>query len=428
MFLLSLIAVMIVLFGIGTPVAIAMGITAIIFLVLSGAPLSLVPNRMLAGIDSFVLMGVPFFLLSGSLMNTGGITRRLVNFATTLVGHFRGGLSHVAVMANMIMAGMSGSATADAAGTGSFLIPAMEKGGYPKSYAAAVVGAASTIGPIIPPSVPFVIFGALAGVSVGRLFIGGAIPGIVMGICLMVACYIVARQRNYPKCTRATLKELWVRFGEALLSLMTPAIILGGILSGLFTPTEAAVIAVVYSLVLGLFVYRELTLSDLWKILLEVGVNTATVMFIVACSTAMTWILSREEAGQGLAKLALSIASTPWVVLLLINILILVLGCVLEVFVIMVMMVPVLMPVIKVIGVDPVHFGVFFTLNLMIGLLTPPVGMVMYVVCSIGRISIPEFTREIWPFLVALLVALLAVTFIPALVLWLPNLMMGVGR
>jgi tripartite ATP-independent transporter DctM subunit len=428
MLLVSLIAIMIVFFGIGMPVAFAMGLTALTFLIMNGVPLGLIPNRMLAGVDSFVLMGVPFFLLAGSLMNTGGITKRLVDFATALVGHLRGGLSHVTVVANMIMAGMSGSATADAAGTGAFLIPAMEKGGYPKAYAAAVVAAASTIGPIIPPSVPFVIFGALAGVSVGRLFLGGAIPGVIMGIFLMAACYWVAVRRNYPKGKRATLLQLAAKFWDAILALMTPVIILGGILSGVFTPTEAAVIAVVYSLVLGLFVYRELKFSDLPKIFLEVGINTAVVMFIVACSTAMTWILAREQAGQELTKFMLGISASPWVLLILINVLVLALGCVLEVFVIMVILVPILMPLIKTIGVDPVHFGVFFTLNLMIGLLTPPVGMVMYVVCAIARISIAEFTREAWPFLIALLFALFTVTFIPGLVLWLPNYVMGPGR
>jgi C4-dicarboxylate transporter DctM subunit len=424
MLLLALVATMLVLFGIGMPVAFAMGVAGLIFVIAGDVPLVLIPNRMLAGVDSFVLMAVPFFLLAGSLMNTGGITRRLVEFASALVGHLRGGLSHVAVVANMIMAGMSGSATADAAGTGAFLIPAMEKGGYPRAYAAAVVGAASTIGPIIPPSVPFVIFGAMAGVSVGRLFLGGAVPGVLMGIFLMIACYLVARRRGYGIGTRATLNEVWRSFRRAFLALMFPVIILGGILGGIFTPTEAAVIAVIYALILGLFVYREMRLADLPKIFLEVGINTGVVMFIVSCSTAMSWILSREQAGQALTHAMLQFSSTPWVILLLVNILILILGCVLELFVIMVLMVPILIPLMKAIAVDPVHFGVFFTLNLMIGLLTPPVGMVMYVVCSISRVTMMDFVREVWPFLIALLFALGCVTYIPSLVLWLPRTFM----
>lgn len=424
MLLLALVATMLVLFGIGMPVAFAMGVTGLIFIIAGDVPLVLIPNRMLAGVDSFVLMAVPFFLLAGSLMNTGGITRRLVEFASALVGHLRGGLSHVAVVANMIMAGMSGSATADAAGTGAFLIPAMEKGGYPRAYAAAVVGAASTIGPIIPPSVPFVIFGAMAGVSVGRLFLGGAVPGVLMGIFMMIACYLVARRRGYGIGTRATLNEVWQSFRRAFLALMLPVIILGGILGGIFTPTEAAVIAVIYALILGLFVYREMRLADLPKIFLEVGINTSVVMFIVSCSTAMSWILSREQAGQALTHAMLQFSSTPWVILLLVNILILILGCVLELFVIMVLMVPILIPLMKAIAVDPVHFGVFFTLNLMIGLLTPPVGMVMYVVCAISRVTMMDFAREVWPFLIALLFALGCVTYIPSLVLWLPRTFM----
>jgi tripartite ATP-independent transporter DctM subunit len=424
MILLAMVAMMIVCFGIGMPVAFAMGLTSVVFVIVSGVPWVLIPMRMLAGVDSFVLMAVPFFLLAGSLMNTGGITKRLVEFSSALVGHLRGGLTHVTVVANMIMAGMSGSATADAAGTGSFLIPAMEKGGYPRDYAAAVVGAASTIGPIIPPSIPFVIYGAMTGVSVGRLFLGGAVPGVVMGICLMVACYVIARRRGYSKGKRANLSELAGSFRRASLALMLPVIILGGILGGIFTPTEAAVVAVIYALVLGLFVYRELKFSDLPKILLQVGINTAVVMFIVACSTAMGWILAREQAGQAMTRAMLDISVSPWVILLLVNIIVLALGCVLEVFVIMVLLIPIVVPLMKTIGVDLVHFGVLFTLNLMIGLLTPPVGMVMYVVCQISQISIADFARQVWPFLAALLFALMCVTYIPSLVLWLPRLVM----
>ncbi len=426
--LLPLLAIMLLCFGAGMPVAFAMGVTSVAVLLAGGeVPLVLVPNRLLAGVDSFSLMAVPFFLLAGSLMNTGGITQRLIDFATTLVGHMRGSLSHVTVVTNMIMAGMSGSATADAAGTGAFLIPAMERGGYPRAYAAAVTGAASTIGPIIPPSVPFVVFGAMAGVSVGRLFLGGAVPGVVMGIYLMAACYVIARKRDYPRGRRATLPEVWGGFRRASLALLMPVIILGGILGGIVTPTEAAVVAVAYALVLGLFVYREMRLTDLPPLLLEVGINTAVVMFIVAASTTIAWILAREQAGQALTLIALGVSERTWVILLLVNLLILILGCFLELFVIMVIMVPVLMPLMTVLGVDPVHFGVFFTLNLMVGLLTPPVGMVMYVVCAISRTSIGEFTRELPPFLIALVLALLCVTFVPDLVLWLPDLVMG-GR
>ncbi len=422
-----LLAVMLVCFGAGMPVAFAMGVGSVaVLLVLGEVPLILIPNRLLAGVDSFLLLAVPFFLMAGSLMNTGGITRRLIDFAGTLVGHIRGGLSHVTVVTNMIMAGMSGSATADAAGTGAFLIPAMEQGGYPRAYAAVVTGAASTIGPIIPPSVPFVVFGAMAGVSVGRLFLGGAIPGILMGIYLMTACYLVAKRRDYGRARRATWPEVWTSFRRASLALLMPVIILGGILSGLFTPTEAAVVAAVYALLLGMFVYREIGLKDLPQLLLEVGINTAVVMFIVSTSTTIAWILAREQAGQALTQMALRVSDQPWVILLLVNLVILILGCFLELFVIMVIMVPVLMPLITTLGVDPVHFGVFFTLNLMIGLLTPPVGMVMYVVCAISRISIGEFARELPPFLVALVLALVCVTYLPGLVLWLPNLIMGV--
>jgi C4-dicarboxylate transporter DctM subunit len=388
-------------------------------------PPEVIAQRFVTGVDSFPLLAVPFFILAGALMNTGGTTQRLVAFANVLVGRFTGGLGHVNVVSNMIMAGMSGSAAADAAGTGSVLIPAMARAGYSRPFAAALTAAASTIGPIIPPSIPFVVFGVLASVSIGRLFLGGAIPGLLMGLYLMIAVYIIARRRGYARGEKPTRQQVWAAFKDALPALMLPVIIIWGIVGGVVTPTEAAVLAVLYALFLGVVVYRELTWKTIWAMFGEAAMTTATVMFIVAASALLAWVLTRQQAGPALVKLVTSVSTDPTVILLLLNVLLLILGCFLETLSLMILLVPVLLPLIKALGIDPVHFGVMFTLNLMIGLITPPVGMSMFIACRIARIQVVEFAREVWPFVIALVCVLLVVTLFPSVVLFLPNLLMG---
>jgi C4-dicarboxylate transporter DctM subunit len=388
-------------------------------------PLEVIAQRFVTGVDSFPLLAVPFFILAGALMNTGGTTQRLVRLANVLVGRFTGGLGHVNVVSNMIMAGMSGSAAADAAGTGSVLIPAMARAGYSRPFAAALTAAASTIGPIIPPSIPFVVFGVLASVSIGRLFLGGAIPGLLMGLYLMAAVYIIARRRGYARGAKPTGGEVWTAFRDALPALMLPAIIVWGIAGGVVTPTEASVLAVLYALFLGTVVYRELSWDSTFAIFGEAAMTTATVMFIVAASALLAWVLTREQAGPQLVRLVTSVSTDPFIVLLVLNVILLILGCFLETLSLMILLVPVLMPLIKTLGIDPVHFGVMFTLNLMIGLITPPVGMSMFITCRIAGIQVAEFAREIWPFVIALVGVLLVVTYFPSVVLFLPNLVMG---
>ena len=418
--------IFVVLLAIGAPVAVAMGLTgAIAVAMLDEIPLEVIAQRFVTGVDSFPLLAVPFFILAGALMNTGGTTQRLVRLANVLVGRFTGGLGHVNVVSNMIMAGMSGSAAADAAGTGSVLIPAMARAGYSRPFAAALTAAASTIGPIIPPSIPFVVFGVLASVSIGRLFLGGAIPGLLMGLYLMAAVYIIARRRGYARGAKPTGGEVWSAFRDALPALMLPAIIVWGIAGGVVTPTEASVLAVLYALFLGTVVYRELTWDSTFAIFGEAAMTTATVMFIVAASALLAWVLTREQAGPQLVRLVTSVSTDPFVVLLVLNVILLVLGCFLETLSLMILLVPVLMPLIKTLGIDPVHFGVMFTLNLMIGLITPPVGMSMFITCRIAGIQVAEFAREIWPFVIALVAVLLVVTYFPSVVLFLPNLVMG---
>jgi tripartite ATP-independent transporter DctM subunit len=414
-----------VLFAIGMPVAFAMVVSAgAAFLSLGNVPLMVLPQRIVTGADSFPLMAIPLFLLAGNLMIGGGLTERLSRIATALVGHFRGGLAQVNVVNSMVMGGMTGSAIADAVSDCKILVPVMVKSGYSARFAAALSGATAVIAPIIPPSIPFIIYGSIAGVSIGQLFLGGAIPGILMGIYLMVAVNVIARRRNFPRGRRPTLREL----GEALRTsgppLLLPVIILGGILAGVFTPTEAGAVAVVYALVLTMLFYRSLRPVDLPRILLETGVQAGVIMLVIAAAAPFSWLLAREQVGQAVVQLLGTIGDNKILFLLLLNVILLVLGMFLDATAILIIVVPVLVPVFAALGLDPVHMGVMVVMNLMIGMVTPPFGLVMYVVCDILKVTITEFTRELWPFLLALVAILLTITYVPELVLFLPKLAM----
>jgi tripartite ATP-independent transporter DctM subunit len=417
--------IMLILFALRAPIAWSMAFAAAAYMVLGPQiPLHGMVQRMIGGIDTFPLLAIPFFILAGNLMNTGGITDRLVTLAKTLVGHITGGLAHVSVVANMIMAGMSGSGVADAAGTGSVLLPAMEKARYGKAFSAAIVGAASTIGPIIPPSIPFVIYGSIANASIGRLLLGGAIPGVLMGMMLMIFVYFIAKRRRYPSEARASWAELGKATLRALPPLGMPVIILGGIIGGVMTPTEAAAAGAAYAFILGFFVYKEITLRNLAKVVTDSALSTAAISIIISAAQPFGWVLTIEQAPQTVFALFQSINFSQWQLYLALNILFLIVGCFMEGIAVMVMAIPVVMPIIQQAGIDPVHFGVVYTVNSMIGTITPPVGMIMYVVCSLGKVSISEFSREVWPFLIALVIALFLVTYIPALAMWLPNLLL----
>jgi len=423
--MISLFLIMLALFAVAMPVAWSMAIASGLYMLLGPKiPLQGLVQRMIGGIDTFPLLAIPFFILAGNLMNTGGITDRLVRFSRALVGHIRGGLAHVVVVTNMIMAGMSGSGIADAAGSGAVLIPAMKRAGYGVPFAAAVVGAAGTIGPIIPPSIPFVIYGSLANTSIGRLLLAGAVPGVLMGILLMIFVYFIAKRRNYPAEARATRSELLHATLHAIPPMGMPIIILGGIIAGVMTPTEAACAGATYAFVLGFFVYGELKLRDLPKIITESVAGTAAVAIIISAAQPMGWILTYEQAPLEVLALFQDANFSKAALLLIINVIMLILGCFLEGLAVMVMAVPVLMPLLRQAGIDPLHFGVLFVLNIMIGTITPPVGTIMYVVCALGKISIAEFSREAWPFILALIVCLFVVTYAPILSTWLPDLLM----
>lgn len=413
----------------GAPIFLSMGFSSVIYILIfhHEVPFLVIPNNMVGMLDSFGFLAIPFFFLAGDLMNTGGITKRLVEFAASLVGHIKGGLSQVAIVANMIMAGVSGSAIADASATGSVLIPAMKKDGYSAEYSAAVVAAAATIGPIIPPSIPMVIYGLLVNVSIGRLFLGGAIPGIIMGLYLVVASYFISKKRGFPARSRATIPQMLWTFLSSSFALVMPLIIVLGIVLGVVTPTEAGVVAVFYGLVVGLFVYRELKWKDIPRIFKESMISSSYIMIILASSGVFSWLIASMGAGEILYNFFTSISTNKWIVLGILNIFFLIWGCLLDPNTGLVVVVPMMIPLIEKVGIDPVHFGVVVILNLMVGLITPPVCFLAYLTSTIANADFAKVVRESWLFILALVLALATVTFFPPAVLWLPNLLMGGG-
>jgi tripartite ATP-independent transporter DctM subunit len=411
----------------GMPVFISMGISSFIYILTfhDKIPLLVIPTNMIGMLDSYGFLAIPFFFLAGDLMNTGGITKRLVDFAAALVGHIKGGLSHVSIIANMIMAGVSGSAIADASATGSVLIPAMKKDGYPAAYSAAVVAAAATIGPIIPPSIPMVIYGLLVNVSIGKLFLAGAVPGFLMGLYLIITSYLISKKRNFPARPRATFQQMVLALLRSSFAIMMPLIIILGIVMGIVTPTEAGVVAVFYALFVGLFVYRELHWKDVTRIFKDSMISSSYIMIILASSGVFSWLIASMGAGEILCRFFTSVSTNKWVILAILNVFFLLWGCVLDPNTGLVVVVPMLMPLIEKLGIDPVHFGVVIILNLMIGLVTPPVGFLAYLTTTIAGARFEQVVKESWVFILALMLALVTSTFFPDLVLWLPRTLMG---
>jgi len=410
------------------PVAFAMALSAIVALVIGDIPLTLVPQRMFNSLDSFPLLAIPLFVFVGEAMNTGGITTRIFNFAREYVKHITGSLGHVNVISNIIIAGMSGSAVADASAIGVVEIKAMEKDGFDREWSAALTAASSTIGPIIPPSIPLVIYAIITETSIGRLFLGGVVPGLMMGISLMILVYIMSKQRGYKVEPKATWSERWDATKKAIPSLMTPVLMFSGIVFGIVTPTEGAGIAAAYAIFLGFVIHREMSLPELYHIMLRTVHCTAVIMLIICSSSAITWVVQTSGLPNQVAAWLLSVSDSKILLLVFINVVLLIMGCLLESNSIIMIMVPVLMPLIKALGVDPVHFGVFFILNVMIGLITPPVGMCLYVICNISECSFDRLSRAIVPFIIPLVVVLFMITFIPDLVMWLPNHVMGIAK
>lgn len=407
----------------GVPVFIALAGSSFIYThFIGGLPDFVILHRMAGGIDSFPLLAVPFFILAGNLMNSAGITNRIYDFAVALAGWMRGGLAHVNIVGSVIFAGMSGTAIADAAGLGTIEIKAMKDHGYDTEFAVGVTAASSTLGPIIPPSLPFVIYGMMANVSIGALFLGGVIPGAVMTIFMMLYVYYCARKYNLGRDQAFRIKVLALTFVAAFPALLTPAIIIGGMTFGWFTPTEAAIAACAWAMILGIFLYRTLSLKQFYKVTMDTIETTAGVLLIVAAASLFGWVLTTTRVTEYTTEALLAVTDNRYIILLLSNVVLLIVGCFLEPIASISILVPVLMPVITKVGIDPVHFGVMMTLNLMIGLLHPPLGMVLFVLARIAKLSLERTTMAILPWLIPLLFSLVAITLIPELTLWLPRL------
>lgn len=420
-----LFGIFVVFLATNMPVAFAMGLASLGGLLTAGhIPLNAIVTRMFVAVDSFILLAIPFFIVAGEIMNACGITQRIVKFSSCLVGHIRGGLAHVTIVAEMFFSGISGSATADAAAIGAMMIPAMERDGYHKDFAVAVNASASTMGPTIPPSIMLVIYGGIANVSVAALFLGGIIPGLLTGLGLMLISYWIAVRRNYPKRMRASLLELWQSFVHASLALLMPVIVLGGILFGIFTATEAGVVAVVYAIVIGCFVYRTIGLRDLHRLFVDAAITTSVALLVLSTAEIFAWLLSWEGFATKVMNVLTTVSSDRGVLLGLIIATILILGLVLEGLPILVIFGPILVPIVKKVGIDPLHFGVVLIFAATIGSVSPPVGILTFICCSIAKVSVAQVSRLLWPFVGVMVAVLLLVAYVPPLVLWIPRLVM----
>ncbi|MDQ0134428.1 TRAP-type C4-dicarboxylate transport system permease large subunit [Neorhizobium galegae] len=462
--MLLLIGSFLLLMMIGSPVAVSMAVASLLYLVIYGvAPDIIAAQRMIAGVESFPLIAVPFFILAGNLMNIAGVTGRIYRFALSLVGWMKGGLAQVNIIGSVVFSGMSGTALADAAGIGTIEIKAMKDHGYPVEAAVGVTAASATLGPIFPPSLPFVIYGMMANASIGALFMAGIIPGIVMTLLMMLTVYIFAKRKGWGSDTPFELKQLlgaslevaivlafpatvylmilaglsvnvavliglallvaldWYFDFSAVMALMTPVLLIGGMTMGWFTPTEAAVAAVLWSLFLGLVRYRTMTVRALAKASFDTIETTASVLFIVTAASIFAWLLTVSQAAQLFSDFLFSLTDNWWTFLIIVNILLLIVGAFLDTIAAISILVPILMPVATRYGIDPVHLGLIITLNLMIGLLTPPVGMVLFVLSRISKLSVERTALAILPWMIPLFIALGLITFIPAITLWLPT-------
>jgi C4-dicarboxylate transporter DctM subunit len=416
----------ILLLCVSAPITVALGGCAMVYAIIGGTvPITTLVQTIFGGLATFPLLAIPLFMLAGNLMNEGGLTPDLVRFARTLLGHIRGGLGLATILACAIFAAISGAAVATAVAIGVVMIPAMKKAGYDEGVAAALTCTASCLGPIIPPSIPFIIYGVTASVSVAGLFLGGVLPGIVLAGALMVYMYFVARKHDYPRDPKTPGKEVLIAAWKALPALFMPVLIMGGILSGMFTPTEAAGVTVLYAGVMGAFYYRKLTFKSLPKVLLASGLESGMVMLLIAMSEPFAWFVAVDQIPQLIVEWISHVTTSPYMILLLVNIFLIILGIPMETAPALVIVTPVLAPIALAVGIDPIHMGIVICLNLVLGLITPPVGAVLFAVCGMANMSLDRLSKAIWPPFLVSMVVLAIVTYVPWLSTYLPRLILS---
>lgn len=418
----------VVLFVLRVPIFVVLLAASIVGLLLAPDPIpfTTLPSTLWGGLNHFLLLAVPFYIVMGDLALASGVTRRLVDAAKACVGHISGALAHVSITVNMILAGMSGSDLADAAATGRLLIPAMRQAGYPAGYAASIIGGAAMIGPLVPPSLSFLLFGAATNVSIGRLFLAGAVPGVLLGLMLMLQAYVTAKRRGYPVEPRVPYAERAKVIARSLPVLLIPVVVLGSFFAGIATPTESAVLGIIAVVICGMFIYRELAIAELGDQLIATARTVGSIFMILAAAAVFGRILTLYGVAQMLSDWVVGVTSDPVLFLLAINVVYLVMGCFLDTVPIIIVFVPLLMPTVAKLGIDPVHFGCVTVFNLLIGLVTPPYGLTMFLLCKLTGIGMGEFWRYMWPIFLAMIVALLAITIFPQISLWLPNLLLPV--
>ncbi len=424
---MSIASILFISFGVllllNVPIALSLGVSSLIAMMAAELPMDMYPMQIYANISKFTLLAIPFFMLAGNTMERAGISEKLINLANAFVGHKRGGLAIVGVITSCFFAAISGSGPATVASLGVIIIPAMINAGYSKGMSSALMATAGGIGIIIPPSIPFVIYGAIAGVSIGKIFIAGIVPGILMGIALVVASLMMVNKMDIEPQPKASGKEKWLALKEAFWGLMMPVIILGGIYGGFFTPTEAAAVAAVYGILVGIIVYRKLKLSDLHELMVESAIGSAVVMFIVAAAGLFAWFCTTTGISDMASDALLSVSGSKTIFLLLVNVILLIAGCFLDAPSALYIFTPIMLPVAIQLGYDPVALGVVMTVNLAIGMITPPVGVNLYVACGVSKISLGHISKSVVPYLIASLIVLFLITYVPDIIMFLPNMM-----
>lgn len=407
---------------VGIPIAFSMGVAGLIYLVVSDVPLTAIPQEILGGVNSFTLLAIPLYIFAGELMEGGGISKRILTLADNLVGHIRGGLGHVVVLATILLSGISGSSTADTAAIGSAMIPSMEKKGYSREKAVAIIAASGGMDILVPPCLTMIILGGVANLSIEALFFGGLLPAIVMALALMAVIYFDAVRNKVPNGQWKGMKVIARSFADSFWALMIPVIILGGIRFGVFTATEGAVVAVVYSLLVALFIYREVKLSDMYGVILRSAKTTGSIMFLIGSASLFAWITAREQIPNKLLAFMTDFSTTPYIFLLIVNIVFLILGAVLEGSPAVIILTPIFMPIALKFGIDPIHFGIIIIANIGVGFLLPPIGLCLLVACSVGKVSVASVTKPIMPYFMALIASLAVVTYVPGIALLLPKM------